>query len=142
MKDHAVCAAIDALGWMMNLRVSFPPATGNTTTRINHKTKRFYTLPKIKAYRNSVLCDVLKANMDKPFTGPVSVKVTIVPPDKRRRDSGNIIKVLYDALTRAGLWDDDSLVREEHITWGEPCKPGYIDMEVTDAVSVSSSAAA
>lgn len=129
----------------MKLRVSFPPATGNMTTRVNYKTKRFYTQPKIKAYRNAVLCDVIAAGhrpCDK-IGYTMAVKVKIVPPDRRRRDSGNIIKVLYDALTRAGFWADDCLVRHETIEWGEPEKVPYIELEVTNAaVSVPSCAVA
>lgn len=119
---------------MIELTLTFPPATGNHTTRINHKTKRFYTLPKIKRYRTAIMRDLHAARTRKAVRGtlidPVSVRLVITPPDRRRRDSGNIIKVLYDALTRAGFWADDSLVRREVIEWGEPAKPGFITMQV------------
>jgi crossover junction endodeoxyribonuclease RusA len=36
-------------------------------------------------------------------------------PDHRRCDLSNRIKALEDAITKAGLWDDDSLVDEVHL---------------------------
>lgn len=119
----------------MTITLPFPPATGNHTTRINHKTGRFYTQPKVKQYRLAVRCEVIKTNcVGHTVVGwckPLRVTVTITPPDRRRRDSGNLIKVVYDALTRAGFWADDSLVRDERIVWADPTKPGFITLEVT-----------
>jgi crossover junction endodeoxyribonuclease RusA len=39
-------------------------------------------------------------------------------PDYRRCDISNRIKALEDAITKAGLWDDDSLVDEIHMYRG------------------------
>lgn len=45
------------------------------------------------------------------FTTPVSVDMIVTPPArKRRRDLDNLIKATFDALTKAGVWADDSLV--------------------------------
>ena len=41
----------------------------------------------------------------------VGLKVVFYPPDARRRDIDNPLKALLDALTHAGVWDDDSQVR-------------------------------
>lgn len=37
----------------------------------------------------------------------ISLEVDVYPPDKRRRDLSNILKVLEDSLQKAGLYNDD-----------------------------------
>lgn len=43
-----------------------------------------------------------------------AVVLQVTPPDNRRRDLDNVIKPTLDALTRSGVWPDDSLVDEIH----------------------------
>lgn len=45
-----------------------------------------------------------------PITGPVSVKIYLYPPDRRRRDVDNYAKAILDALVHAGVLEDDSQV--------------------------------
>jgi Holliday junction resolvase RusA-like endonuclease len=40
------------------------------------------------------------------------------PPDARRRDIDNYNKALFDALTHAGIWEDDSQVQRMLVEWG------------------------
>ncbi|NBW22487.1 MAG: RusA family crossover junction endodeoxyribonuclease, partial [Caulobacteraceae bacterium] len=40
--------------------------------------------------------------------GSVRVVIEAFPPDRRKRDLDNILKSLLDALTHAGVWEDDS----------------------------------
>jgi hypothetical protein len=44
--------------------------------------------------------------------GELSVTIFIFPPDRRKRDIDNIAKATLDALTIAGLWKDDSQIKE------------------------------
>jgi Holliday junction resolvase RusA-like endonuclease len=46
----------------------------------------------------------------KTFVNPVAFFVSFYLPDKRKRDSSNVLKILEDALTEAGIWEDDSLI--------------------------------
>jgi crossover junction endodeoxyribonuclease RusA len=48
---------------------------------------------------------------------------TSLPPDARRRDIDNYNKALFDALTHAGIWEDDSQVKRMLVEWG-PKVPG------------------
>jgi Holliday junction resolvase RusA-like endonuclease len=41
---------------------------------------------------------------------PVEISIDAWLPDLRRRDIDNLLKAPLDALTHAGLWDDDSQV--------------------------------
>lgn len=60
-----------------------------------------------KAFRDHVAAIV---NGRKIGETTVDVKIYYCPPDRRRRDVDNIIKSIFDALTAAGYWVDDSQV--------------------------------
>lgn len=53
-----------------------------------------------------------------PLSCRVRAGVIAYPPNKRRRDLDNLMKALLDALTHAGVWDDDSLIDDLHIKRG------------------------
>jgi crossover junction endodeoxyribonuclease RusA len=46
------------------------------------------------------------------------VEIILYPPDARRRDIDNYNKALFDALTHAGIWEDDSQVQRMLVEWG------------------------
>lgn len=49
--------------------------------------------------------------LSKPkLEGEISVAILAYPPDKRKRDLDNVLKVLLDALESAGVFEDDSQV--------------------------------
>lgn len=50
------------------------------------------------------------------ITKPVAVCVVAYMPDKRKRDIMNLEKITSDALTDAGVWLDDCLIHDYHIT--------------------------
>ncbi|NBW20709.1 MAG: RusA family crossover junction endodeoxyribonuclease [Caulobacteraceae bacterium] len=47
--------------------------------------------------------------------GSVRVVIEAFPPDRRKRDLDNILKSLLDALTHAGVWEDDSQIEDLRI---------------------------
>lgn len=58
--------------------------------------------------------------------GPVSVMVQLVAPDKRARDGDNLLKAVFDALTKNDIIIDDSgaIIRRFTVQWadqGPPC---------------------
>lgn len=62
-----------------------------------------------KKYRLAVVAIIREMRL-KPIIGAISVKRILYCPDKRRRDEDNITKALYDAVSAAGLWQDDSFI--------------------------------
>jgi crossover junction endodeoxyribonuclease RusA len=66
-----------------------------------------------------------------PAHGKMAVDITLSPPDKRKRDIDNPIKPLLDALTRAGIWKDDSQVSDLHVRWGHAGTPGPATITIT-----------
>lgn len=49
---------------------------------------------------------------------PLAVEITFYPPDRRKRDLDNLPKSLFDSLTDAGVWKDDSLIQDLRTRWG------------------------
>lgn len=64
---------------------------------------------------------------------PIFMEVYLFPPDKRKRDLDNYMKGLLDALTEAGLWEDDSLIHQLHIYRGARVDGGQVKVEISEA---------
>ena len=65
--------------------------------------------------------------------GDLSLKVLLHPPDRRRRDADNPLKCLLDSLTHAGVWTDDSQVKDIELHMLEPRPPdGEALVEITE----------
>jgi crossover junction endodeoxyribonuclease RusA len=68
----------------------------------------------------------------KRMEGPLRSIVTLYPPDNHKRDLDNFAgKSLYDALAHAGVYSDDSQVREQHHAWGPVVAGGRCTVEIT-----------
>lgn len=59
----------------------------------------------------------------KPLTSKLVFSAVFREPDARRRDLDNLLKCLLDSLKHAGVYADDSLIREIHVRFGEPDRP-------------------
>lgn len=64
------------------------------------------------------------------LAGSVSISMVLYPPDKRRRDLDNYRKALWDALTHAGIWADDSQVEHDEAWKGAVVKGGAIMVQI------------
>lgn len=62
--------------------------------------------------------------LPKPTSAPASVEIVLFPPDNRIRDLDNYNKALFDALTHAGVWEDDSQVKRMLVEWGPVIRKG------------------
>ena len=69
--------------------------------------------------------------LPKPSTEPAAVEILLFPPDARRRDIDNYNKALFDALTHAGVWEDDSQVKKMLVEWGPTVKGGRVEISIT-----------
>lgn len=57
------------------------------------------------------------------FTVPVSLEADFYPPDNRRRDLDNLLKCLLDSMTAAGVYADDSQVKDLSLHMREAMPP-------------------
>ncbi|WP_288076990.1 RusA family crossover junction endodeoxyribonuclease [Pseudomonas sp.] len=64
------------------------------------------------------------------FTGRVAVTVECHAPDRRRRDLDNLGKCLFDSLTHAGVWEDDSQIDDMRIVRAGVMPRGMVRVEI------------
>ena len=90
------------------LTLPYPP-TGNLIWR-HTKAGRHYLTDNARKYYQAV--DDLFRLSSQPgiLDGKLHVEFDIYPPDRRKRDLDNAVKVLGDACTKAGIWKDDSQI--------------------------------
>jgi len=60
----------------------------------------------------------------------LSVSLEFYPPDRRIRDIDNPVKPLLDSLVAAGLFDDDSQIKELNIKMHESLKGGLSKIKI------------
>ena len=101
---------------VMQVVLPWPP-TANTYWR--HPTTgklagRHLISEKGRDYREAVRSLVAESRLP-CIAGPLCVVIEAFPPDKRRRDLDNLLKSLFDSLTHAGVWLDDSQVDDLRI---------------------------
>ena len=70
--------------------------------------------------------------MGKPVCPWSDIQVTVwfFPPDRRKYDADNRSKTLFDALTQAGFWTDDSIVTRVDCRRGAVAKGGLTVVKV------------
>jgi len=49
----------------------------------------------------------------------------------RRRDIDNYNKALFDALTHAGIWEDDSQIKRMLVEWGPVTQKGKVEITIS-----------
>lgn len=67
-----------------------------------------------------------------PISEQLRVRCRYFYPDRRRRDTSNFSKALFDALTYARFWKDDYQIWfESHERMPNLVKPGIVRLEIT-----------
>ena len=115
------------------LHLPFPPTINSYYVKT--KQGQFISM-KGKKYRADVEAEVeqqLAALGVLPLEHSLNVTVVVHMPDKRKRDIDNYMKSLLDALTKAGVWEDDSLVDQLIIYRGARVYGGGIRLAINDA---------
>ena len=71
-------------------------------------------------------------NFPTMFTGPVSLDIYVITPDRRKRDILNLCKAIGDSLQYAGILEDDNLIHTAMIRRGgiDPMKKGFIEVSI------------
>lgn len=115
----------------MGIILSLPyPPSGNHATR--HAGGRHYSTDAVKQYHHQVATLAMAQGAARTIKEPVSVTVEVYPPDNRRRDLDNVWKTAGDALTKAGVWADDSLIDELRLVRMEPRPGGMVIVSIEE----------
>ena len=112
----------------MKFFLPYPPSINNYYGRA--KNGRVYIKQAGVAFRRRLKVCVLLHGFKHTYTTPIKIDMIVYPPDNRRRDLDNIEKALFDALTKAEVWADDSLIRERRSRWGDVKQFGTIELEI------------
>jgi crossover junction endodeoxyribonuclease RusA len=102
---------------MTRIELPWPP-TVNTYWR--HVGPKVLVSDGGRRYRRTVADLVLEARCSRaislgPLQGRLRVSIDVHVPDRRPRDVDNMLKAPLDALTKAGLWVDDSQIDDLRI---------------------------
>lgn len=119
----------------MKLTLPFPPSV-NTYWRAPNKgplAGRHLISAAGRKYQSDACAAIIEQlrRLPKPSTTPAAVAITLFPPDLRRRDLDNYNKALFDALTHAGVWEDDSQVKRMLMEWGPVVSKGKVEITIT-----------
>lgn len=129
----------------MKLTLPFPP-TVNTYYRSPDRgaLKGKHLISEMgRKFKKNVYASVVEqyGGIPKPVNVNVEVNIVLFPPDNRRRDLDNYNKALFDALTNARVWEDDSQVKRMEIEWGPVVKPGRVEITISRFETVAGAAA-
>jgi len=118
----------------MKLILPFPPSV-NTYWRAPNKGPlkgRHLISAKGRAYQSAACAAIIEQlrRLPKPTTAYAAVEIIFYPPDARRRDLDNYNKALFDALTHAGVWEDDSQVKRMLVEWGPVVPKGKVEITI------------
>ena len=111
----------------LTIALSFPPSVNHYWRHVAMplgKGKKGFSVralisEKGRAYKLTVCREVLSQRAALGISGPVRMYIAFCPPDRRRRDVDNYAKALLDSLVEAKVLEDDSLIRDLRMVWGE-----------------------
>jgi crossover junction endodeoxyribonuclease RusA len=107
----------------IKLILPFPPSNNQYYRKVNNN---MVISERGKAYKKAVIEHLERTGMaGMSIDYPMIVRVELHQPDNRKRDSDNYLKGLFDALTNAKFWLDDSLVIENSVRLMPPINTGY-----------------
>jgi crossover junction endodeoxyribonuclease RusA len=122
---------------MMKLVLPFPPSV-NTYWRapIGAVGRTPSHQRKGGKYQSAACAAIIEQlrRLPKPSTAPAAVEIILYPPDARRRDIDNYNKALFDALTHAGIWEDDSQVKRMLVEWAPQVPGGKVEITIASYV--------
>lgn len=122
-------------GQGMKLVLPFPPSV-NTYWRAPNKgplAGRHMVSDDGRKYQSAACAAIIEQlrRLPKPSAELAAVEITLYPPDARRRDLDNYNKALFDALTHAGVWEDDSQVKRMLVEWGPVVPKGRVEITIS-----------
>ena len=99
---------------MIELELPWPPSVNHYWRHVpikrGHKTIVIVKISKEGREYQKAVARIIKESGVAPIAGAVAVKRILYCPDYVRRDEDNTVKAIYDSISAAGLWQDDSMV--------------------------------
>lgn len=87
-----------------------------------------------RAYREAARLAMIEQLQRQPrLRQRLDVTIQVAPPDRRQRDLDNLPKAIFDSLTHAGLWMDDSQIDALQVIRREPTPGGRVILVIREA---------
>ena len=122
---------------MITFRLPFPPSLNRYYTIGRHGKRPSIIVStegrKWKFNAKSVLWSEIRklTDVQLPLNGDLDVRVSIwFPSLNRRRDLDNRLKALLDVCTEAGVWNDDSQIKDLRVVFMGKHETGKVGMKV------------
>ena len=99
------------------ITLPFPPSVNRyyRSPRSGPLAGRTLISEEARKYRAAVCSLAAESKLGGPMEGLLRVSVEVFVPDRRKRDLDNLGKSLFDSLTHAGVWGDDSQIDDLRI---------------------------
>ena len=117
----------------IHLSLDFPPSANTYYRNVNG---RMLISKRGREYASLVQLDV-EAQLGHEFpalSDRLSVTIHAHPPDRHKRDIDNLLKPTLDALTKAGVWLDDSQIDSLAIVRCEIVGVGRLWIEIREFI--------
>ena len=109
------------------LHLPFPPSVNDYYgLSCNGRAPHKFVKEKGTIYRQTVQEIVQDKDLELRANVPLSVTITLTPPDDKTHDIDNVLKCLFDSITHSNFWQDDSYVRELKMDYAYPSKLGSV----------------
>ena len=109
----------------VSLTLPYPPATNNLF--FNRKGGGRAKSARYTSWRTEALWEAKKQHAGR-VDGPYALTIIACRPDNRRRDLDGIAKHISDALTAAGIIEDDHLCQKLTMAWGTAGKTVFVQV--------------
>ena len=123
-------AITKGLAGAMSITLPWSPSVNHTWRQAGG---RLFLDKRVEAFRKKVAGRVnflraKKAIPSRAIESDCIVMLEYMPPDRRRRDIDNGVKAVFDALTHADVWKDDSQVKMLLSFFGRTVKGGAVNV--------------
>lgn len=109
----------------VSLTLPYPPATNNLF--FNRKGGGRAKSARYTSWRTEALWEAKRQHAGR-VDGPYALTIIACRPDNRRRDLDGIAKPISDALTAAGIIEDDHLCQKLTMAWGTAGKTVFVQV--------------
>ncbi|HID65432.1 MAG TPA: RusA family crossover junction endodeoxyribonuclease [Aquificaceae bacterium] len=81
---------------------------------IRRKSGKVFKHPRITNWEVRAVWELKQQYTGKPIDYEISVDITLILPNRRKRDIDNMLKSLWDVMEKAGVIKNDNLIYEVH----------------------------
>jgi crossover junction endodeoxyribonuclease RusA len=116
---------------ILNITLPWPPSINTYWRTVDG---RILISADGRAYRKAIVNQIgAQGNQKhfKHFDGPIKMIIEAYRPDNLRRDLDNLFKAPLDAMAHAGVYEDDSQIKDLRIYWADTIG-GMLKVHIVD----------